>query len=127
MLVGLVGTFAGLMETLRTVAPLLRDDKAAGIELLAAPLAGLDVTFGASIVGILVTLALTLIQGDLVLAEELTLARLEERTTHCLVPALWPAKESAAERTVRELSSLRAELAGFLGQAVGRPERAWRR
>src|SRR5207237_1186677 len=63
VLVGLVGTFAGLMETLRAVEPLLRDEKAGTLGLLAGALGGLDVTFGASIVGILATLALSLVQG----------------------------------------------------------------
>ncbi|MSP60138.1 MAG: hypothetical protein EXR72_07310 [Myxococcales bacterium] len=118
VLVGLVGTFAGLMETLRGVAPLLSEDQGATLKLIAAPLAGLDVTFGASIVGILVTLALALVQGDLVLAEELALARLEERTTHWLVPSLWPPADSAAERAARELAALRTELSGFLHASV---------
>src|SRR5581483_219276 len=106
VLVGLVGTFAGLMETLRGVAPLLKDEQLSTLRLVAAPLAGLDVTFGASIIGILVTLALALVQGDLVLAEEEALARLEERTRHALVPSLWPAGDSAEERTARSLEAL---------------------
>jgi hypothetical protein len=111
VLVGLVGTFAGLMETLRAVAPLLRDDRVSTLQMLAAPLGGLDVTFGASVVGILVTLALSLVQGDLVLAEELALGRLEERTVHLLVPSLWPRADAADERAARELVALRADLA----------------
>lgn len=118
VLVGLVGTFAGLMETLRGVAPLLADEQVTTLKALAGPLAGLDVTFGASLVGILVTLALALVQGDLALAEEATLSRLEERTRHVIVPDLWPAADSADERSVRELSALRAELASFLQNAA---------
>jgi hypothetical protein len=114
VLVGLVGTFAGLMETLRGVAPLLADERITTLKALAGPLAGLDVTFGASLVGILVTLALALVQGDLALAEEEALTRLEERTRHVLLPAFWPPTEGAAERTARELSLLRAELAAFV-------------
>lgn len=114
VLVGLVGTFAGLMETLRGVAPLLADEHVTTLKALAAPLAGLDVTFGASLVGILVTLALALVQGDLALAEEAALTRLEERTRHVIVPSLWPASESADERSVRELAALRSELSVFI-------------
>ena len=114
VLVGLVGTFAGLMETLRGVAPLLADEQITTLNALAGPLAGLDVTFGASLVGILVTLALALVQGDLALAEEATLSRLEERTRHVLLPSLWPATESADERSVRELAALRGELTQFI-------------
>ena len=114
VLVGLVGTFAGLMETLRGVAPLLADEQITTLKALAGPLAGLDVTFGASLVGILVTLALALVQGDLALAEEATLSRLEERTRHVLLPSLWPATESADERSVRELAALRGELTQFI-------------
>jgi hypothetical protein len=108
VLVGLVGTFAGLMETLRTIGPLVSEGST--LQLLQAPLAGLDVTFGASVVGILVTLALALVQGDLVLVEELTLARLEERTTHLLVPELWPPSHAADERTASELAQLRKDV-----------------
>ena len=114
VLVGLVGTFAGLMETLREVAPLLRDDRLSTAQALAAPLAGLDVTFGASVVGILVTLALALVQGDLVLAEEQALARLEERTAHELVPALWPPAAHADERLIAEVSALRRDVQASL-------------
>ena len=70
VLIGLVGTFAGLMATLSKVAPLLHEKDAGGLSLLAAPLAGLHVTFGASLVAILATLALALAQGDLALHEE---------------------------------------------------------
>ena len=118
VLVGLVGTFAGLMETLRGVAPLLSDERITTLQALAGPLAGLDVTFGASLVGILVTLALALVQGDLALAEEEALTRLEERTRHVLVPALWPAVEAADERAARELVALRGELATFVARAA---------
>ncbi len=117
VLVGLVGTFAGLMETLRGVAPLLRDDHLSTMQALALPLAGLDVTFGASVVGILVTLALSLVQGDLVLAEEQALARLEEMTAHRLVPELWPAAARADERLVGEVSALRRELGELMATA----------
>ncbi len=118
VLVGLVGTFAGLMETLHGVGPLLRDDQVSTLKLLAAPLGGLDVTFGASIVGILVTLALALVQGDLVLAEERALSRLEERTVHRFVPELWPPTDRAEERTARELAGLRGELGAVLQTAA---------
>ncbi|HNN95927.1 MAG TPA: hypothetical protein PKI03_26815, partial [Pseudomonadota bacterium] len=114
VLVGLVGTFAGLMETLRGVAPLLADEQMTTLRALSGPLAGLDVTFGASLVGILVTLSLALVQGDLALAEEATLARLEERTRHLLLPALWPTRENTDERTLAEMTALRAELTDFL-------------
>jgi hypothetical protein len=121
VLVGLIGTFAGLMETLRRVAPLLDDahGRLPALKLLAAPLAGLDVTFGASIVGILVTLALSLVQGDLGIAEELVLARLEERVRHQLLPSLWPAAESATERGLALLAGSRGELVGMRGELVG--------
>ena len=118
VLVGLVGTFAGLMETLRGVAPLLADDQADTLKLIAAPLAGLDVTFGASIVGVLVTLALALVQGDLVIAEELVLARLEERAVHLLVPSLWPPGEQAIERAAKELAALRREFGATLASSL---------
>lgn len=118
VLVGLVGTFGGLMETLRSVAPLLADERVTTLKALAGPLAGLDVTFGASLVGILVTLALALVQGDLALAEEEALARLEERTRHVLVPSLWPKTEAADERAARELVALRGELGSFVARAA---------
>ena len=117
VLVGLVGTFAGLMETLRAVAPLLRDDQLSTVQSLALPLAGLDVTFGASVVGILVTLALALVQGDLVLAEERALARLEEATAHVLVPAIWPAATRPEERVAAEVAALRGEVRQALASA----------
>jgi hypothetical protein len=117
VLVGLVGTFAGLMETLRGVAPLLRDDRLSTAQALALPLAGLDVTFGASVVGILVTLALALVQGDLVLAEERALARLEEATAHVLVPAIWPAATRPEERVAAEVAALRSEVRQALAAA----------
>ena len=106
ILVGLVGTFGGLMETLARVAPLFKDPLAAegpagALALLAGPLAGLHVTFGTSVVAILVTLALALVQGDVTLHQERLLARLQERTRHVLVPELWPAHEGAAERAAR--------------------------
>jgi hypothetical protein len=123
VLVGLVGTFAGLMETLRTIGPLVSDGST--LQLLQAPLAGLDVTFGASVVGILVTLALALVQGDLVLAEELALTRLEERTTHVLVPELWPAAHGADERAVGELKELRSDLGRLSDRAGDRAAALW--
>jgi hypothetical protein len=127
VMVGLVGTFAGLMETLRGVAPLLNESQTSTLQLLLVPLGGLDVTFGASIVGILVTLALALVQGDLVLNEEQLLGRLEERTVHLLVPSLWPPAEQAMERAARELAALRgdfASLRGDFGRALGEAGRA---
>jgi hypothetical protein len=120
VLIGLVGTFGGLMETLGRVAPLLKGDLPAGggaagaFALIAGPLAGLHVTFGTSVVAILVTLALALIQGDVTLHHERLLATLQERTRHVLVPELWPADDSAAERTVRALLELRAFVAESL-------------
>jgi hypothetical protein len=121
VLIGLVGTFGGLMETLARVAPLLKGDLASGpagpagaLALIAGPLAGLHVTFGTSVVAILVTLALALIQGDVTLHQERLLALLQERTRHVLVPELWPAADSAAERTVRALLELRAFVAESL-------------
>lgn len=119
VLFGLVGTFAGLMQTLRRVAPLVADAQANGAELVAAPLIGLDVTFGASLVAIMVTLALTLVAGDLAIAEERLLAALEEITAHELVPSLWSAQDSASERTAREVASLRSELASFAATVGG--------
>jgi len=121
VLIGLVGTFGGLMETLARVAPLLKGDLMSGgggpgaaFALIAGPLAGLHVTFGTSVVAILVTLALALIQGDVTLHHERLLALLQERTRHVLLPELWPAEESAAERTVRALVELRAFVADSL-------------
>jgi hypothetical protein len=116
ILVGLVGTFGGLMETLARVSPLLKGQLAtegpAGVlALLAGPLAGLHVTFGTSVVAILVTLALALVQGDVTLHHERLLARLQERTRHVLVPELWPAREGAAERTARSVEELKALVA----------------
>jgi hypothetical protein len=118
VMVGLVGTFAGLMETLKQAAPLLADEAAPALARLSGPLAGLDVTFGASLVGILVALALALVQGDLALCEEQALARLEELTAHRLVPALWPREANPAERAVAELVVLRAELGGAVTAAA---------
>lgn len=117
VLVGLVGTFGGLMETLRSVAPLLADERVTTLKALAGPLAGLDVTFGASLVGILITLALALVQGDLALAEEEALTCLDERTRHVIMPSLWPATDGADERAARELSALRGELQTFIARA----------
>lgn len=121
VLIGLVGTFGGLMETLARATPLLRSDLGSGaggptaaLGLIAGPLAGLHVTFGTSVVAILVTLALTLVQGDVTLHQERLLALLQERTRHVLVAELWPANESAAERTVRALNELRAFVAESL-------------
>lgn len=119
VLVGLVGTFAGLMETLGKVAPLLADDGAGkALSLLAAPLSGLHVTFGASLVAIVVTLALSLAQGDLVLHEEQALATLEDLTHHQLVPTLWPLERDANERTVRVLEGLHTEIARAVADAL---------
>ena len=87
ILIGLVGTFAGLMQTLGNVAPLLGQKDGDLLALLAAPLGGLQITFAASLVAILATLALALAQGDLALHEAQALALLEDRTTHELVPA----------------------------------------
>ena len=117
ILVGLVGTFGGLMETLSHLSPLLKgegatDGPAGVLPLLGGPLAGLHVTFGTSVVAILVTLALALVQGDVALHQERLLARLQERTRHVLVPELWPAGESAAERMARTLEELKALVAG---------------
>ena len=119
VLIGLVGTFGGLMETLARVAPLLKGDLGGGsaagaLGLIAGPLAGLHVTFGTSVVAIMVTLALALVQGDVTLHHERLLALLQERTRHVLVPELWPDAESAAERTVRALGELRAFVAETL-------------
>ena len=71
-------------------------------------------TFGTSVVAIMVTLALALVQGDVTLHHERLLALLQERTRHVLVPELWPAEESAGERTVRALLDLRAFVAETL-------------
>jgi hypothetical protein len=114
VLVGLVGTFAGLMETLRHVAPLLTDEKASALQVIAAPLAGLDVTFGASVVGILVTLALSLVQGDLMLAEDAVLARLEDLSAHLLVPSIWPHDSSPDARVAFEMAALRKDMASLM-------------
>ncbi|MCG5054890.1 MAG: hypothetical protein KA712_18145 [Myxococcales bacterium] len=119
VLVGLVGTFAGLMETLGKVAPLLSEESANHtLSLLAAPLAGLHVTFGASLVAIVVTLALSLAQGDLVLHEEQALATLEDLTHHHLVPALWPRTEDAAERTVAALTHMETQIAKAVAESL---------
>ncbi len=131
VLVGLVGTFAGLMEMLRGVQPLLQTTTAPALDVLLQPLVGLDVTFGASVVGILVTLALTLQSGDLQLAEEAMLACIEERTAHELVPALWPPSESSEEKILRLLGGwhakqeqavtrLASELASTIGKTFGK-------
>jgi hypothetical protein len=123
VLIGLVGTFGGLMETLARVAPLLKGQLAAEgpsgvLSLIGGPLAGLHVTFGTSVVAILVTLALALAQGDVTLHHERLLALLHERTRHVLMPELWPAQESAAERTVRALHELRASVAEALASGA---------
>ncbi len=119
VLIGLVGTFGGLMETLARVAPLLKGElggngAAGALGLIAGPLAGLHVTFGTSVVAIMVTLALGLVQGDVTLHHERLLALLQERTRHVLVPELWPTQESAAERTVRALDELRTRVVDAL-------------
>ncbi|HEY0713375.1 MAG TPA: hypothetical protein VGF45_11925, partial [Polyangia bacterium] len=118
VLIGLVGTFAGLMATLGKVEPLLNETGAGGLSLLAAPLGGLHVTFGASLVAILVTLALALAQGDLVVHEELALARLRDVTIHDLIPKLWPAADSAGDRTVRALDELKVSLGDALARSL---------
>ncbi len=127
VLIGLVGTFGGLMETLARATPLLKGDlppatgaATSALALLAGPLAGLHVTFGTSVVAILVTLALTLVQGDVTLHHERLLALLQERTRHVLVPQLWPAEESAPERTVRALLDLRAFVAESLATSAAK-------
>ena len=123
------------METLARATPLLKGDLAsapvgptAALALIAGPLAGLHVTFGTSVVAILVTLALALIQGDVTLHHERLLALLQERTRHVLVPELWPADESVGERTVRALrgaSCLRRGVAD--GQRGGERRKGRRR
>jgi hypothetical protein len=118
VLIGLVGTFAGLMATLSKVAPLLGDRDSGGLSLLAGPLAGLHVTFGASLVAILATLSLALAQGDLALHEEQALATLEDRTTHHLIPQLWPPADEPAERTVRAMSEMRSLLAEAVAESL---------
>jgi hypothetical protein len=119
VLIGLVGTFGGLMETLARVSPLLKGELSGGgaegvLGLIAGPLAGLHIAFGTSVVAIMVTLALGLIQGDVTLSHERLLARLQERTRHVLIPELWPGDESAGERTVRALGELRTFVASAL-------------
>lgn len=118
VLVGLLGTFGGLIETLGRVGPLLDDGPGHALAELAGPLAGLHVTFGASLVAILVTLALSLAQGDLNLAEDETLALLEERTQHDLFPRYWPASTSAGAELVAAVDGLRKSLPGTLADAV---------
>ena len=118
VLIGLVGTFAGLMATLSKVGPILQDKDAGGLALLAGPLSGLHVTFGASLVAILATLALALAQGDLALHEEQALAALEDRTTHQIIPELWPPDEEPAERTVRAFGDLKNLLAEAVAQSL---------
>ena len=123
ILVGLVGTFGGLMETLAHLSPLLRGELAAEgpagvLALLAGPLAGLHVTFGTSVVAILVTLALALVQGDVALHQERLLARLQERTRHVLVPELWPAREGTAERAARTLEELKVLVAASAAKSA---------
>ena len=128
VLIGLVGTFSGLAEALRGLPAIF--DGAAGdpqrlAELMRGATAGLQLTFTAGVVGILSTLALALVQGDLQLHEEQALARLEELTAHELVPALWPATERADERAARELAGLRQDasavraLVAESGTAIG--------
>jgi hypothetical protein len=119
VLIGLVGTFAGLMETLGKVAPLIVDKSAeAGLALLTGPLSGLHVTFGASLVAILATLSLALAQGDLALHEAQALALLEDLTTHNLIPRLWAPADDPAERTVRAVAELKTILAGAVATAL---------
>lgn len=109
VLIGLVGTFAGLSETIGSFAPLLSSNVDDFGGKLLAPLAGLSVTFGASVVAILATLALSLAGGDLALAERAVLATLEERTRHELVPTLFPPSESLSARTLAALSQLSSD------------------
>ena len=126
VLIGLVGTFAGLMETLGHVAPLLAQKQGSDVDvlaLLASPLGGLHVTFGASLVAILATLSLALAQGDLALHETQALALLEDRSTHELVPELWPPSDEPAERTARAISDLRSSLADAVVQALEKSAR----
>jgi DNA anti-recombination protein RmuC len=118
VLIGLVGTFAGLMQTLGKLTPLLGDARVNGAEVLAAPLAGLHVTFGASLVAILATLALALAQGDLTLCEERVLARLEDRTCHEWIPALWRAAAAPDERVVRAIAGLEVAFADSVSRAL---------
>lgn len=123
VLIGLLGTFAGLMETLTGVSALLKDEAVqtvgAVLALLTTPLSGLDVTFGASMAGILTTVTLSLLQGDLGLCEEEVLAELEAHTAHVLLPRLWPAGEEPAARLLSELGGLRADMAGLVRQIRG--------
>jgi hypothetical protein len=112
VLIGLVGTFSGLAEALRALPTIFSG--AAGdpqrlAELMSTSVSGLDLTFAAGIIGILTTLSLALVQGDLQVHEELALARLEEETAHELIPALWPRAHAVEERMVRELATLRQE------------------
>jgi len=118
VLVGLLGTFGGLIETLGRVGPLLDDGPGHALAELAGPLAGLHVTFGASLVAILVTLALSLAQGDLNLAEDATLALLEERTVHDLHPGLWPASTGVGAELVAAVEGLRKSLPDTLAEAL---------
>ncbi|MEP6654090.1 MAG: hypothetical protein ABJA82_12075, partial [Myxococcales bacterium] len=118
VLIGLVGTFAGLMQTLGKMAPLLGDKGGGDIALLVTPLAGLHVTFGASLVAILSTLALALAQGDLALGEEQALALLEDHSKHHLVPRLWPGGDDTGERTVRAVEDLKAVFADTLARSI---------
>lgn len=121
VLIGLIGTFAGLAEALRALPSILggASDPQKLASLLSVPLAGLDVVFAAGIVGILSTLALSLAQGDLQLAEDGMLARLEEETTHELIPALWPRTHSVEERMLRELAQIREENRTLLIEVSG--------
>jgi hypothetical protein len=120
VLIGLVGTFSGLAEALRGLPTIFNGvaDPQRLAELMRGAMSGLELTFAAGIVGILATLALALVQGDLQLHEEQALARLEEITAHELVPALWPAAERPEVIAARELSALRHE-AVAMRAAVG--------
>jgi hypothetical protein len=111
VLIGLVGTFAGLSETIAGFAPVMSDAAGDTSARLLVPLAGLEVTFGASIVAIIATLALSLASGDLALVERALLARLDERTRHELMPQIFPAAESLAAQTLRALTMLSGQWA----------------
>jgi hypothetical protein len=101
VLLGLAGTVAGLMALGKS-----------------GSLAGLPVTFAATLVAILATLALALVQGDLALHEKQALAALEDRTTHQLIPELWPPGEEPAERTVRAFTEFRALIAEAVAHSL---------
>jgi hypothetical protein len=121
VLVGLLGTFAGLMETLSGVSGLLSDESSVRsvLALLSTPLSGLHVTFGASMAGILVTVTLALLQGDLALMDDELHAALEEHTAHRLVPELFPPAEEPAARLLHAVQELRQEARGAADHLAG--------